>query len=259
MTQFYKLTLEAAIAHYQQGDLTAKGLIHIYLLIKCKPGWKIKLEHKKVCKELGIQKTAFYNAISRLKAEGSIAWESPEGILVSISESFRKCGNYSVNAERQSANAESNSVNAEQQSANAENKSSKSAPVKAYSVPPDSYQIFIRSLSNSTREKFFNFVKKKIEDFPKPINDVEAWLAGFNQAGQERFRVYYGMFQKEIGEAFAPSQDWANHPKYQEWLEALKRYPKGFPYMKEWTGSLEEKKAFADWAFGNNLVWESKT
>jgi len=92
MTQFYKLTLEAAIAHYQQGDLTAKGLIHIYLLIKCKPGWKIKLEHKKICKELGIQKTAFYNGISRLKAEGSIAWESPEGILVSISESFRKCG-----------------------------------------------------------------------------------------------------------------------------------------------------------------------
>jgi len=66
------------------------------------------------------------------------------------------------------------------------------------------------------------------------------------------------MFQSEIGEAFAPSQDWANHPRSQEWLEALRRYPKGFPYMKEWAGSLEEKKAFADWAFGNNLVWESK-
>jgi hypothetical protein len=65
------------------------------------------------------------------------------------------------------------------------------------------------------------------------------------------------MFQGEGGKAV--TVDWENHPKRQEWLAALKRYPKGFPYMKEFVGDLEEKKAFTDWAFTNNLVWESKT
>jgi hypothetical protein len=92
--QHYRITLSDAIAHYQAGDLTAKGLVHIYIKIRCKPGWTIKLDHKKVCPLLGIRKTAFYNAISRLKAEGSIDWEAPQGIVVSLSTSseFRECG-----------------------------------------------------------------------------------------------------------------------------------------------------------------------
>jgi hypothetical protein len=135
----------------------------------------------------------------------------------------------------------------------------KPSSVKASSDSSDSYQIFFKSLSDKAREKFFNFVREKISEFSKPIHDVQGWLAGKNQAGIERFRVYYEMFQKEMGEVFAPSQDWANHPKYQEWLSALSRYPKGFPYMDDFPGSRDEKKAFAEWALGNSLVWGNKT
>jgi hypothetical protein len=196
--QHYRITLENAIAHYQAGDLTAKGLIHFYLKIKLKPGWKRRLNHKEVCKELGIQKTAFYNAISRLKAEGSIDWEAPEGILVSISNTFRECGNDSAIAESQFANAEPDSAIADWLSANAESKSPKPASNNHCGDPPDfltdSYQIFINSLSESERENFFSFVKEKIKNLSQPINDLEAWLASKNQAGQNRWEVYYNNF-----------------------------------------------------------------
>jgi hypothetical protein len=199
--QHYRITLENAIAHYQAGDLTAKGLIHFYLKIKLKPGWKRRLNHKEVCKELGIQKTAFYNAISRLKAEGSIDWEAPEGILVSISNTFRECGNDSAIAESQFANAEPDSAIADWLSANAESKSPKPASNNHCGDPPDfltdSYQIFINSLSESERENFFSFVKEKIKNLSQPINDLEAWLASKNQAGQNRWEIYYNNFLVE--------------------------------------------------------------
>ena len=277
--QFYPITLGDALALYERGLLSTSGLLYIFLRIRLAPGWKMTLHQREISQRLGISKGQFYRAINKLKDEGLIDWEAPNGLVVTVGVSSGQQNSVLLNETqlRQSelSSAQRNSVTPSETpvtpsetpvtpsetpvTLSETNTPAKQAPVKAYSDSPDSYQIFIRSLSNSTREKFFNFVREKIKDFPKPINDVEAWLAGFNQAGQERFRVYYSMFQKEIGEAFAPSQDWANHPQYQEWLEALRRYPKGFPYMKEWTGSLEEKKAFADWAFGNNLVWESKT
>ena len=294
--QFYQLTLSEAIALHKCGLIQAPALLYFFLRTRLAPGWKMTLHQQEISQHLGISRTAFYKAIQKLKDKGLIDWEVPNGLVVTVAESAtqsqkvqpssRKCDSVAESAtsvaesatqsqkvqpssrkcdsvaESATSVAESATSVAESATSVAESATAtpaKPAPVKASSDSPDSYQIFIKSLSNSTREKFFNFVREKIKDFSKPINDVSAWLASFNQAGQERFRVYYSMFQSEIGEAFAPSQDWANHPQYQEWLEALRRYPKGFPYMKEWAGSLEEKKAFADWAFGNNLVWESKT
>lgn len=178
MEQFYKLTLADAIAKYQAGDLTAKGLIHFYILIRCHPDWKIRLEHQKVCKELGIRKSAFYNAISRLRSEGSIEWEAPQGILVSISPTFRECGidstiaeSESTIAESQSTNAETESIIVECQSTNVESKPSKPSSYKGCSDSPDllldSYQIFISSLSDSERESFWNLVRRKHHKCPK--------------------------------------------------------------------------------------------
>ncbi len=37
--QYYRMTLSDAIAKYQGHDLTAKGLVHFYILIKCRPDW----------------------------------------------------------------------------------------------------------------------------------------------------------------------------------------------------------------------------
>ena len=102
----------------------------------------------------------------------------------------------SANAESQSANAESQSVNAESQSVNAEFKSSKPASAKDSTTPQtiQTYSDFIKTLSEDQRERFFEFVRKQIKNFPRPIVDLEAWLAKQNSAGQNRWEVYYQNF-----------------------------------------------------------------
>lgn len=187
--QYYKLTLEEAIALYQAGDITAKGLVHFYILIKLKPGWKIRLEHKKICKELGIAKTAFYNAISRLKAEGAIDWEAPEGILVSISDSFRECGKEFTSTESESATAESEFAIAELESATAESKSRLPAPGNDSDDLPNSYQIFINSLTGSEREKFIDFGKKRASKLPEEPVLLEKWI-------EKNYSELWGQFQE---------------------------------------------------------------
>lgn len=217
--QFYKLTLSSAIALYQNGLISATALVYLYILIKLKPGWKLTLQQRPTCSELGIQKTAFYKAISKLKEQGLIDWEAPNGLVVSLPHS-------------------------------AENKSPKPLPVKASVVPPDSYQIFNKSLSDRAREKFFNFVREKVKDFNPPIHDIEAWLASTNGAGKKRSRVYYEMFQSELQE-----RDWENHPKREEWIAEIRQEKGRFVAQGGPPEEWETRKAFADWAIVNNLVW----
>jgi hypothetical protein len=252
MDQFYKLTLADAISKYQAGDLTAKGLVHFYILIKCKPEWKIRLEPEKVCKELGIQKTAFYNAISRLRSEGSIEWEAPKGILVSlsISSTFRECGIDSAIAESQSAIAESQSAIAESQSAIAESKSQKPSSDKGCSDSPDllldSYQIFFSSLSDSERENFLKFSKKKAAQLPKPPELPLKWI-------EKNFEELRSQWEKENG-VVKSSKNWESDPRRLEWLDKIRSL--GFAAFIYENGNLdEERHQFYEWANSKNLIW----
>jgi hypothetical protein len=131
---------------------------------------------------------------------------------------------------------------------------SKTLPVKASVVPPDSYQIFIKSLSDTAREKFFNFVREKVKDFNPPIHDIEAWLASKNGVGKERSRVYYEMFQSELQE-----RDWENHSKREEWIAEIRQGKGRFVAQGGPPEEWETRKAFADWAITNNLVWGNKS
>ena len=74
--QFYKLTLSEVYALYQNGLISATALVYCYIRIKLKPGWKLTLHQRPICSELGIKKTAFYKAISRLKDKDLIDWET---------------------------------------------------------------------------------------------------------------------------------------------------------------------------------------
>jgi DNA-binding MarR family transcriptional regulator len=265
--QFYPIKLEDARGLYERGLLSTSGFLYLFLKIRLAPGWKITLQQREISQQLGISRSQFYRAIHKLSDEGLIDWEAPNGLVVTVKVSSDERNSATPNGTQlcrtELSYAERNSVTpsetpvapSETPVAPSETKTPvKPSSVKASSDSSDSYQIFFKSLSDKAREKFFNFVREKISEFSKPIHDVQGWLAGKNQAGIERFRVYYEMFQKEIGEVFAPSQDWANHPKYQEWLSALSRYPKGFPYMDDFPGSRDEKKAFAEWALGNSLA-----
>jgi DNA-binding transcriptional ArsR family regulator len=52
------------------------------------------------------------------------------------------------------------------------------------------YSNFKKTLSEDERERFFYFVKKETGKLPNPIVDIEAWLAGKNAAGLNRWEVY---------------------------------------------------------------------
>ena len=259
MDQFYKLTLADAISKYQTGDLTAKGLVHFYILIKCKPEWKIRLEHEKVCKELGIRKTAFYSAISRLRSEGSIEWEAPQGILVSLSTSstFRECGIDSAIAESQSAIAESQFAIAESQFAIAESQfaiaESKSPEPLSNNGSSDSpdllldpYQIFFSSLSDSERENFLKFSKKKAAQLPKPPELPLKWI-------EKNFEELRSQWEKENG-VVKNSKNWESDPRRLEWLDKIRSL--GFAAFIYENGNLdEERHQFYEWANSKNLIW----
>ena len=133
----------------------------------------------------------------------------------------------------------------------------KPLPVKASSPSSDSYQILINSLSDSARENFLTFVKEKVKHFNPPINDLEAWLASSNGAGKERFRVYYEMFQCEVGEAAAPSQEWEKHPLWEQALTAMgigvpRFIVKGEPNCEDI--DPQTRRRMADYAKAKNLI-----
>ncbi|MFW6264164.1 MAG: hypothetical protein ACOC3E_01405 [Cyanobacteriota bacterium] len=134
MTQQHcRITLEDAIARYQNRELTVKGLLRLYFEIKLKPGWEMKKSPKEIYEELGIGRTAFYGAFAALREEEVIVADDPDINRLSISRPIRECGQSSATADSESANAntqsaiaDSESANANTQSAIAENESPKS-------------------------------------------------------------------------------------------------------------------------------------
>ncbi len=68
------------------------------------------------------------------------------------------------------------------------------------------YIDFKKTLSESEGENFFKFVKKAIQNFSQPVNDLEAWLASKTKAGQNRWEVYYQNYQDE-NKARKPDSD----------------------------------------------------
>ena len=262
--QHYRMTLAEAIAHYQKGWITATALLYYYLKIRLAPGWKCTLHQREISQHLGIPKTSFYRALENLSAEGMIDWEAPNGLVVSIPQTELSPTNGTAvpQMELKSHQWNSSPIRGTGSPTNGTDTPSKTAPEKASSGPPDSYQIFIKSLSDYAREKFLSFVREKTANFPQPINDVEAWLAGTNGAGKERFRVYYAMFQAEVQEAMPPSQGWESHPKWPDALAAMQRgVPRflvlGQPGCEDMDKST--RQAMVDYAEANNLIWGEKS
>jgi hypothetical protein len=257
MAQYYPLTLEDAIAKYTNGDITAKGLLHFYILIKCKPGWKLKLDQKTIADELGIQKSAFYGAISRLRQEGSIDWEAPKGIVVSlsISSSFRQCGKESTIAESESTIAESESTIVESESTFAETKSLEPLLNKASGDSPYFYHLFTKSLSDSERENFWEFGRKKAAQLPKPPQLPEKWIAANWKELRSQWVVQLSPAQK----AAADEERWANDPHRDEWISEIRIGKPRWIAQGDQSLTRDERKAFAEWADANGLIWGAES
>jgi len=69
----------------KKATLQQKGLLHFYFKIRLKAGWTLKETQRQITEKLGISRAAFYSALSKLKAEGSINWSAPANTKFSIS------------------------------------------------------------------------------------------------------------------------------------------------------------------------------
>jgi len=143
--QHYRMTLEEAIALHQCGLISSTALLYCYLRIHLAPGWKITLHQREISQQLGISKAAFYKGTQRLKDKKLIDWEAPNGVVVILGQNGDSLDkSETVGQNRDSLDKSETSLDKMETLT-----PSKTLPVKASVVPPDSYQIFIKSLSDS--------------------------------------------------------------------------------------------------------------
>jgi hypothetical protein len=114
------------------------------------------------------------------------------------------------------------------------------------------YLDFLKTLSEGEKEKFLKFGLKKATELPHPPTLPQKWV-------ESNFKELYLQFRAELGEAIAPSQDWENHPRRDEWIEQIRQ---GRPRFIALGGPEEERQTrrqFAQWAEANNLVWGAES
>jgi hypothetical protein len=195
--QHYQVTLADAITHYQRGDLTAKGLLHFYFKIRLKNGWTLKETQKEITEKLGISRAAFYSALSKLKAEGSINWSTPANTKFSISlNSFDSEStiedDQSMNQDKQSTIVDTQSTIVDNESTivdraslivtveKTEAKQGKGLRKPSYSSSYSSSDIlstFTSSLSSDAeREIFENFCLEAASRMPTQPTLISRWV-----------------------------------------------------------------------------------
>ena len=263
MTQFYKLTLDRAIADYRDGLITATGLLRYYLKIRYAPGWKIRLNSLEVCSLLGFTRATFYKALAKLKKLGQASISKLNLIPVTLTETEEK--EDSPIADSQSPTVDCKSSIVENQSPNgtsslqSENLTSPKPPKdRTSSDSPDSssdfYQIFLNSLSDSQRENFLAFCVSQANQLPKPPVLVKKWI----QNNWEELRSLWCKKSPDVAylSSHTSQQDWHNHPQFNKWkrrLECQYDAPYFIVLLKN-GGTEEERRAFARWAIDNEIV-----
>ncbi|MGL5805825.1 MAG: hypothetical protein ACRC11_10345 [Xenococcaceae cyanobacterium] len=264
--QHYRMTLDCAIAEYKEGMISSFGLLYYYFKIKFAPGWKIRINPSAICCQLGLSKDQFYRAFRKIKEK------FPQFKFKTISATVGTmiAEEAVVKSTTDDADGATDAVNSPtpvEESADRVVPIATDTPLKVKqdkhscdrpNFLSSSFQSFFHSLSQTTRERFLKFVIEKTKDFKPQINDVCGWLAGKNQAGEYRWRVYYDIFQSEVGEGVAPSQDWQNHPLWDIAIQCMRRgLPRflaiGYPECEELDSKT--RKAMADYAEANKLIW----
>lgn len=231
-SQYCKTTLICAIEEYQLGILTAKGLLYYYLRIRLKRGWTLKETQKEICEQLGISRTAFYTALSKLKADGLINWSAPADTKFSISlNSFSS--NESAIADGESAITDDESAIADCESAIADSPSliatggkprtkqgkgfkkpsSSSSSSSSDSISTSSstslsgktereqWKFFQKTLSGEELESFMNFGVETAKSFRDSLTTTairlpEAWV---KKNHQELYKQFLAALREKYG------------------------------------------------------------
>ncbi len=259
MEQHYRMNLQDAIEKYHAGDITIKGLIHFYILIKCKPGWKIKIDYESIKQLVLISKSSFYHVISCLKQEGLILWEAIKGIRVSIvtpevtqpdypvaepDSRILDCQSEILDCQSEILDCQSEILDYEAPKA-----ATQSDCIDSPSLDQSLDQLLKSSLSTEEeREDFIKFGKKKAASLPKPPSLPLSWI-------KKHLTELLEQWQKQSGVTTNQANiRWENHPKKEEWLNEIRTI--GYAEFLFVRGVYnEERAAFGQWADTSNLIW----
>ena len=273
MTQFYQLTLQDALTQYRAGFLSSAGLLFNYFKIKFAPGWKMHLNQQKICQELGLSKDQFYRGLKLIKQHFPNLKLHRTTALVGEFESSNTSSNDKNSVDEPVAPATNPVVETTNSVV------TPATPVAPTTTPvvetatlappkprktnedsdsPDSssdlYQNFIHSLSQSQREKFFEFCQQQANQLPKPPVLVKRWI-------QHNWSELRGLWCKKFADVVyengnVSQEDWYAHPRFNRWkrrLECQYDAPYFITLLKN-GGTEEERRAFARWAISNGVV-----
>lgn len=125
------------------------------------------------------------------------------------------------------------------------------SPDKAFSTlqTNKTYTDFIHTLSDSEREIFLEFGRKKAANLPHPPELPDKWIAAnFTELYKQFLASSAGRAAKQ--EAIARKYDWENDPRLMDWLH--KAYWEGHPWAVADEFEREERLAFLMWAQKTN-------
>ena len=194
-----------------------------------------------------IPESSVYEAIAKLKENHAINIRSGRVTLEWASDDSQQASNSEI--PEKILKSQKKFWNPRKNSGIPENRNSKPAQCKDSSnlQTIQTYSNFFQTLSEGEREKFLEFGLKKAAELPKPPTLPQKWV-------ERNFKELYAEFSKQFGEAVAPTQDWANHPRRDEWLHEINTKGAGafIGLAPEQERSFRLK--FREWAKANNHI-----
>jgi hypothetical protein len=278
ISNFYPLTPDVSKKLLEAKLTAAEWRIWIYL-VGIDPWGDIykDIDTLTVMAECDVSKATFYRAIAKfqelelfdiqdkgisirnLKGVSSLKNETPVSEMRQDSqncETRRKNETKKSKMRQDSQNCETRLKNEtkkskmRQDSQNCENQPPEPAPSKASEVPHtiQTYKTYTDSLSESERENFLEFGKKKASELPKPPTLISNWI----KTHWEDLRSQWEKSRSKV--SASQSSKWDNHPQRKEWLEKIRQLgPAGF--QAEDMPNQEIRREFYVWADANNLIW----
>ncbi len=275
--QYYQKTLKILLDDYRSGLVTIPGLIVEYIRIKFAPGWRVSLSPKKVCSELGIKLGSFYRAIALIVKKKLITRAihllREDKILNEEYVGYEKSNDDKENVIHQNENPIHEDENPIHKSEKEIHKDEKeihkfvkndpetTSKNKSSSESPDlssnSYSKFISNLSQSERENFLDFCKRRTDSFDIPLKcSLRTFLAARNkETGISYLAEFWDLYQKEGDVALnltEKSNTTGMKPNFQKWYYWLKEV--GIMVRKyDWRGEIGaidncgKSQSFEEW------------
>ena len=221
----------------------------VYFILKLKNPWcdrPLRIKPLELSIEWDIPESSVYEAIGKLKdaelinieeAEIVLRWNSQEDSLSDNPESLRDSRMDSEIPECVMEN-QNGFRDSRIDSEIPENRKAQPAPDKGSTTPHtlQTYSDFKNSLSDSERESFLDFGKKKAAQLPHPPELPQRWI-------EKNFDELRSQWYKSVGQSSpVESAKWENDPRTRDWLAIIEETANPLEFATD-----KEKQDFIRW------------